>query len=85
VFVGQYSSEPVGDYYAGPNHTIPTSGAARYAGPLSARDFQKHSSYIEYSKERLLAEGEKIAKFADMEELNAHATAIRVRLEKENG
>ncbi len=81
IFVGRWSSEPVGDYYAGPNHTIPTSGAARYAAPLSTRDFQKHSSYIKYSEARLRNEGEKIAKFADLEELNAHATAIRTRLE----
>ena len=81
IFVGRWSSEPVGDYYAGPNHTIPTSGAARYAAPLSTRDFQKHSSYIKYSETRLRAQGEKIARFADLEELNAHATAIRTRLE----
>lgn len=80
IFVGQWSSEPVGDYFAGPNHTIPTSGAARYASPLSVRDFQKHSSLIHYSKERLMQQGEKIAKFADMEELNGHASAIRERL-----
>jgi len=80
IFIGPWSSEPVGDYYAGPNHTIPTGGAARYAAPLSVRDFQKHSSLIRYSKTRLLEEGADIAKFADMEELNAHATAIRVRL-----
>ncbi len=85
VFVGPYSSEPVGDYYAGPNHTIPTSGAARYASPLSTRDFQKHSSYIQYSKARLLQEGEQIARFADLENLHAHAMAVRVRLEKEDG
>jgi len=80
IFIGQWSSEPVGDYYAGPNHTIPTGGAARYAGPLSVRDFQKHSSLIRYTKERLLAEGADIATFADLEELNSHAEAIRARL-----
>ncbi|MDT8447502.1 MAG: histidinol dehydrogenase [bacterium] len=84
IFIGQWSSEPVGDYYAGPNHTIPTGGAARYAAPLSVRDFQKHSSLIRYSKKRLLKEGEDIAKFADLEELNAHASAVRVRLENLN-
>ena len=82
IFVGQWSSEPVGDYFAGPNHTIPTSGSARYAAPLSVRDFQKHSSLIRYSKERLLNQGEKIARFADMEELNGHAEAIRERLRR---
>jgi len=80
IFIGPWSSEPVGDYFAGPNHTIPTGGAARYAGPLSVRDFQKHSSIIRYSKSRLQKEGEQIARFADLEELNAHAEAIRARL-----
>jgi len=80
IFIGPWSSEPVGDYFAGPNHTIPTGGAARYAGPLSVRDFQKHSSLIRYSKERLFAQGADIATFADLEELNSHAAAIRVRL-----
>ena len=80
LFVGRWSSEPVGDYYAGPNHTIPTGGAARYASPLSVRDFQKHTSYIQYSQAKLLEEGAAIAAFADQEELHAHAAAIRVRL-----
>ena len=80
IFMGPCSSEPVGDYMAGPNHTIPTSGAAKFSSPLSVRDFQKHSSLIHYSKKRLLAQGENIAKFADMEELSGHAAAIRVRL-----
>lgn len=80
IFVGRWSSEPVGDYYAGPNHTIPTSGAARYASPLSVRDFQKHSSLIHYSKKRLMDQGENIARFADTEELFGHAAAVRERL-----
>jgi len=82
IFIGLWSSEPVGDYYAGPNHTIPTGGAAKYAGPLSVRDFQKHSSLIRYSKERLQKEGEDIATFADLEGLNAHASAVRTRLKE---
>ncbi len=80
IFVGRWSSEPVGDYFAGPNHTIPTNGSARYASPLSVRDFQKQSSLIHYSKKRLLDQGEEIATFADLEELNGHAEAIRERL-----
>ncbi|MGK0289485.1 MAG: histidinol dehydrogenase, partial [bacterium] len=80
IFVGRWSSEPVGDYFAGPNHTIPTSGAAKYASPLGVADFVKQSSYIKYSEERLRKEGEMIAEFADLEELHAHAEAIRVRL-----
>jgi len=83
IFIGQWSTETVGDYYAGPNHTIPTGGAARYGSPLSVRDFQKHSSLIRYSKERLSLEGETIARFAELEELHAHAAAVRVRLTKD--
>jgi len=80
IFVGKWSTETIGDYFAGPNHTIPTEGAAKYGSPLSVRDFQKHSSVIEYSKERLMIQGESIAQFAEMEELFAHAAAIRERL-----
>ena len=80
IFVGQWSTEAVGDYFAGPNHTIPTNGAARYGSPLSVRDFQKRSSLIEYSKDRLLRQGEQIAKFAEIEDLPAHAAAVRARL-----
>lgn len=83
VFLGKWSTETVGDYFAGPNHTIPTGGAARYGSPLSVRDFQKHSSLIKYSKEKLEAEGETIARFAELEELYAHAAAVRERLLKE--
>ncbi len=79
IFIGKWSSETIGDYFAGPNHTIPTSGAAKYGSPLSVRDFQKHSSLIEYSKQRLQKEADDIAEFADLEGLNAHAEAIRVR------
>jgi histidinol dehydrogenase len=81
IFVGQYSSEPAGDYYAGPNHTLPTNGAARYASPLGVQDFQKHSSYIKYSHDRLVSQGKDIIHFAKLEELYAHAAAIEVRLE----
>lgn len=80
IFIGPWSPEPVGDYMAGPNHTIPTSGAARFSSPLSVRDFQKHSSLIHYTKERLTAQGRDIAGFAEMEKLYGHAAAIRERL-----
>ena len=83
IFVGQWSTETVGDYYAGPNHTIPTNGAARYGSPLSVRDFQKHSSLIKYSKDRLSLEGETIARFAELEDLHAHAAAVRERLKQD--
>jgi len=80
IFVGRWSTETVGDYFAGPNHTIPTNGAARYASPLSVRDFQKHSSLINYSKQRLSKQGDLITKFAELEELYAHAQAVRERM-----
>jgi len=81
IFVGQWSSEPAGDYFAGPNHTLPTNGAAKYASPLGVHDFQKHSSYIAYTQDRLMAQGKDIVQFAELEELFAHAAAINVRLE----
>jgi histidinol dehydrogenase len=80
IFIGRWSSEAVGDYMAGPNHTIPTSGAARFASPLSVRDFQKHSSIIHYSKKRLINQGKQIAQFAELENLFGHAAAITERL-----
>jgi histidinol dehydrogenase len=80
IFLGAYSSEPVGDYYAGPNHTLPTSGTARFFSPLSTRDFMKRSSLISYTREMLMKTGEDIATFADSEGLEAHAEAIRIRL-----
>lgn len=80
IFLGGYSCETVGDYFAGPNHTLPTGGTARFFSPLSVRDFVKHSSIISYSKEQLRLCGERIASFADHEGLQAHAEAVRVRL-----
>ncbi|MCS6988598.1 MAG: histidinol dehydrogenase [Chloroherpetonaceae bacterium] len=85
IFLGDYSSEPVGDYFAGPNHTLPTSGTARFFSPLSTRDFLKRTSIIAYAKERLLKTGDDIAYFADAENLPAHAAAIRARLEVQRG
>ncbi len=81
IFLGEYSSEPVGDYFAGPNHTLPTSGTARFFSALSTRDFLKRTSIIQYSKARLMKTGKSIAAFADAEDLQAHADAIRIRLE----
>ncbi|SEC39253.1 histidinol dehydrogenase [Paenibacillus sp. GP183] len=83
IFLGPYSSEPVGDYFAGPNHVLPTNGTARFSSPLNVDDFIKKSSVIHYSKEALLANGEQIMTLARHEGLEAHARAIQVRLEKE--
>lgn len=82
IFMGSYSCESVGDYFAGPNHTLPTNGTARFFSPLSVRDFIKHTSIISYSKEQLALSGDKIARFADHENFQAHAEAVRARLKK---
>lgn len=79
IFLGRYSSEPVGDYFAGPNHVLPTNGTARFSSPLSVEDFQKRSSIISYSKEAFRENAERIAAFARMEGLEAHARAIESR------
>lgn len=83
IFLGSYSSEPVGDYFAGPNHIIPTNGTARYASPVDVDDFTKKSSLIYYSKEALLTNGEAIIGLARHEGLEGHARAIEVRLQQE--
>ncbi|MCH1625791.1 histidinol dehydrogenase [Fredinandcohnia quinoae] len=80
IFVGRYSTEPVGDYFAGPNHVLPTNGTARFSSPLNVDDFTKKSSIISYSKQALLDNGAKIAEFARLEGLDAHAIAIEERL-----
>ena len=82
IFLGAWSCETVGDYFAGPNHTLPTNGTARFFSPLSVRDFVKHTSIISWSKEELRRNGEKIARFADHEGLQAHAEAVRARLRR---
>lgn len=84
IFIGRYSSEPVGDYFAGPNHVLPTNGTARFSSPLNVDDFQKKSSVIIYSEKALKENGEKIAKFARMEGLEAHARAVELRLKNES-
>lgn len=83
VFLGEYSPEPLGDYYAGPNHVLPTSGTARFFSPLSVYDFVKRSSFIYYTKEALQEAKNDILKIADREGLSAHANAIKIRFEKD--
>ncbi|KMK77467.1 histidinol dehydrogenase [Alkalihalobacillus pseudalcaliphilus] len=80
IFLGEYSSEPVGDYFAGPNHILPTNGTARFSSPLSVDDFVKKSSIISYSKTALQKNGEQIMALARMEGLEAHARAIEIRM-----
>ena len=75
IFIGRFSSEPVGDYFAGPNHVLPTNGTARFSSPLNVDDFQKKSSIIMYSETAFRQNAEKIATFARMEGLEAHARA----------
>lgn len=82
IFIGEYSSEPLGDYFAGPNHVLPTNGTAKFFSPLSVDDFIKKSSIIYYSKEALSAVHEDIENFAKAEKLTAHANSIAVRFEK---
>ncbi|WP_066058755.1 histidinol dehydrogenase [Robertmurraya korlensis] len=79
IFIGRYSSEPVGDYFAGPNHVLPTNGTARFSSPLNVDDFQKKSSIIAYSEKALQQNVEKIAAFARLEGLEAHARAVESR------
>ena len=79
VFLGRYSPEALGDYYAGPNHTLPTMGTARFSSPLSVDDFVKKSQYIYYSQEALAQDADDIETFAKSEGLTAHAASIGVR------
>ena len=80
VFLGDASPEPVGDYFAGPNHVLPTGGTARWASALGVNVFLRRQSVLRYSAARLAADGERIARFAEAEGLDAHALAVRVRL-----
>lgn len=82
IFIGEYSSEPLGDYFAGPNHVLPTNGTAKFFSPLSVDDFIKKSSIIYYSREALEAVHTDIEAFAKAERLTAHANSIAVRFEK---
>ena len=79
VFLGQYAPEPLGDYYAGPNHVLPTSGTARFFSPLGVDSFIKKSSYIYYTEDALLKAKEDIVCIAEREQLTAHANSIKVR------
>mgnify|MGYP000617005787 CR=1 FL=1 len=81
VFLGSYSPEPLGDYFAGPNHVLPTSGTARFFSPLSVDSFVKKSSFICYTEEALRNDAQDVVRFADTEGLTAHANSIKVRFE----
>lgn len=83
IFIGEYASEPLGDYFAGPNHVLPTNGTAKFFSPLSVDDFVKKSSIISYSKEALAKVHKDIELFAHAEQLTAHANSIHVRFEEE--
>ena len=83
IFMGQHSPEPVGDYFAGPNHVLPTSGTARFFSPLSVDDFVKRSSVIYYSRDELKKVYQTVAALADSEDLAAHARSVRIRFEEQ--
>jgi len=82
IFIGEYSSEPLGDYFAGPNHVLPTNGTAKFFSPLSVDDFIKKSSIVYYSREALEPIHKDIIQFAEAEQLTAHANSIAVRFEE---
>ncbi len=82
IFLGEYASEPLGDYFAGPNHVLPTNGTAKFFSPLSVDDFIKKSSIISYSREALEPIYKDIVQFAESEQLTAHANSIKVRFEE---
>jgi len=82
IFLGHYTPEAVGDYLAGPNHVLPTSGTARFSSPLGVYDFLKRTSIISYSLEALKKEAPFIRVLADMEHLDAHANAVDLRINK---
>lgn len=84
IFLGEYSSEPLGDYFAGPNHILPTNGTAKFFSPVNIDDFIKKTSIISYSKEALSKVHKQIELFAKSEGLTAHANSIAVRFEEEN-
>ena len=79
VFLGHYTPEPLGDYYAGPNHVLPTNGTARFSSSLCTDSFLKRSTYLSYGKQELLASADDIITFAEAEGLSAHANSIAVR------
>ena len=83
IFIGEHSSEPLGDYFAGPNHVLPTNGTAKFFSPLSVDDFIKKSSIVYFSREALQPLHKDIERFAKAEQLTAHANSIAVRFEGE--
>lgn len=83
VFLGRYNAEPTGDYFAGPNHTLPTAGTARFYSPLSVEDFVKNIQYSYYTEEALKSDYKKISYFANKEGLTAHARAVDIRFEEQ--
>jgi histidinol dehydrogenase len=83
IFIGPYTPEPIGDYIAGPSHILPTGGTARFSSPLHLDDFVKKTSLLRYSRERFEREARHVIRLAEAETLDAHANAIRVRLEGE--
>ncbi len=83
IFLGEYSPEPMGDYFAGTNHVLPTAGSARFSSPLSVDDFVKKMSYLSYSREAFFRDAESVIEFAETEGLGAHANSVRIRVLKE--
>ncbi|MGI6668635.1 MAG: histidinol dehydrogenase [Acetivibrionales bacterium] len=83
VFLGHWSPEPIGDYYAGPNHVLPTGGTARFFSPLNVGDFIKKTSVISYTRQAFLRAGKDVIRFAEYEKLDAHANAIKIRFDGE--
>ena len=82
IFMGPYTTEPLGDYFAGPNHTLPTMGTAAFSSPLGVYDFVKRSSLLEYNKEAFGAVADKVMRFANVEGLQAHGLAVRRRIDE---
>ncbi|MEK7828643.1 MAG: histidinol dehydrogenase, partial [Deltaproteobacteria bacterium] len=80
IFLGQYTPESLGDYMAGPNHTLPTGGAARFSSPLGVEDFIKRSSIIAFSRKGLERLGKKVVRFTDIEGLDAHGQSVSIRM-----
>ena len=83
IFLGEYSPEPLGDYFAGPNHVLPTNGTARFSSPLSVDTFVKKSGVICYTKKGLSEYKDDIIRFANSEGLTAHANSVRIRFNKD--
>ena len=85
IFLGRNAPEALGDYFAGPNHTLPTSGTARFSSPLSVDDFVKKSSFLYYDEAALAAVADRVADFAEREGLHAHAQSVTIRCQEKKG